>query len=95
MATTNGGRGRLGVGIVIAAVFVLLAASTAVATFYTEVLWFTDLGHVNVLWTTLVSEWVVGLVFGAVFFAALFFAALNQPVDHTFRVIAAHFASLD
>jgi uncharacterized protein len=65
-------RRRIWVIILFVAVFLVLAGASAVATFYTDVLWFADLGHVNVVWVTLASQWAVGLLFGAVFFAVLY-----------------------
>ncbi len=55
--------------IIAAIVIVLVIASGSIATFYTDILWFKDLGQSGVFWTRLVSEWTTGLVFGAVFFA--------------------------
>jgi uncharacterized membrane protein (UPF0182 family) len=72
MAATRPGRPRLSILVVLAVLFLLLAASSAIATFYTDVLWFADLGHANVLWTIIASEWIVGIVFAAVFFALLY-----------------------
>jgi uncharacterized protein len=72
MATARESRSSWIVGAGIFVLFVLFSASTAIATFYTDVLWFTDLGHADVLWTRIASEWVVGLVFAVVFFIALY-----------------------
>ena len=44
----------------------------ALATVYTDYLWFVDLGHTNVFWVNLLSPWVVGLAFALVFFALLY-----------------------
>jgi uncharacterized membrane protein (UPF0182 family) len=62
-------RARRWPAILLAGGFAILALSTAVATFYTDVLWFQDLGHADVFWVTLGSRWAVGLTFGALFFA--------------------------
>lgn len=58
--------------IAIAGVFLLFALSGGVATFYTDLLWFEDLGQQGVFWTTLLSEWGVGLIFGALFFVIMY-----------------------
>ncbi|MBN2822206.1 MAG: UPF0182 family protein [Coriobacteriia bacterium] len=58
--------------IVIAVVIALFAVSGGVATFYTDLLWFEDLGQQGVFWTTLVSEWGVGLLFAGVFFVIMY-----------------------
>lgn len=58
--------------IVFAVLVVLLALSGGIATFFTDLLWFEDLGQQGVFWTTLTSQWIVGLIFGAVFFAIIF-----------------------
>jgi uncharacterized protein len=62
---------RLGIGIAVAIVILFMIAST-VATFYTDVRWFTDVGHTNVFWIILLSEIVVGLVFGAIAFVLVY-----------------------
>lgn len=58
--------------IIIAVLAVLLALSGGIATFYTDLLWFEDLGQQGVFWTTLMSQWVTGLVFGIVFFIIVY-----------------------
>jgi uncharacterized membrane protein (UPF0182 family) len=58
--------------IVLAVLFVLFAVSGGVATFFTDLLWFEGLGQQGVFWTTLTSEWITGLAFGAVFFIIMF-----------------------
>lgn len=72
MAVQPTERRRGGLLAVLVALFVVFTMSGAIATFYTDVLWYADLGHVNVVWVTLASEWTVGLVFGLVFFALLY-----------------------
>jgi hypothetical protein len=58
--------------VFVAVAFVLVSAARSVATFYTDVLWFTDLGHVNVMWTQLASAGAAALVFGAVTFVIVY-----------------------
>jgi len=58
--------------IVVMVLVLLLALSGGIATFYTDLLWFEDLGQGGVFWTTLVSEWATGLIFGALFFIIMF-----------------------
>ncbi|MHB1340619.1 MAG: UPF0182 family membrane protein [Coriobacteriia bacterium] len=74
MAASGESRNRI-VGIVIAVVVVLFALAGGAATFYTDVLWYQDLGQEGVLWTTLGAEWLTGVVTFAIFFA-IFYANL-------------------
>lgn len=53
------------------AVAVALTAS-GVATFYTGLLWFEQMGYGSVFWTTLKAKWGVALVAGLLFFLAVF-----------------------
>jgi uncharacterized protein len=48
-------------------VAVILAVVTAAATLYTEVLWFRELRHANVFWTSFWTRLGLGAVFGALF----------------------------
>lgn len=48
--------------IVIGAVIVLLLAASSVARFYTDVLWFHEVGFESVLWTSIGTQALVGLV---------------------------------
>jgi len=57
---------------VVIAIFVVLVASGAVAEFYTDALWFDDLGQSGVFWRTLAWRWGSGLLSGLLFFALLF-----------------------
>lgn len=72
MAPRTRPTGGMLLGIVLAAVFVLLSVSASLATFYTDWLWFLDMGVSGVFWTRLGSRLVVGLVFAALFFAIAF-----------------------
>jgi len=57
----------LGGRVIAAAVFViviLIAMTGVIANFYTDVLWFKDLGQESVFWTRIWSEVLAGLVFG-------------------------------
>jgi uncharacterized membrane protein (UPF0182 family) len=64
-------RTRVVTAVVAVAVF-LIATAGALATFYTDYLWFVDLGQPAVFWTRIWSEWGVGAVFGALTFVILF-----------------------
>lgn len=72
--TTSGPsrRQRPVVPIIVGLVVLLLAVSGGVATFYTDALWYEDLGQSGVFWTRITSSWVTGLVFFALFFAILY-----------------------
>ena len=56
-------------GLIIAAIIVLFVASGALARFYTDVLWFQEVGFSSVLWKSLSTQFELGL--GAAFVAAL------------------------
>lgn len=71
MAARGESRNRV-IGIIIAALVVLFALAGGAATFYTDVLWYQDLGQEAVLWTTLGAEWVTGVVAFVVFFAIFY-----------------------
>ena len=58
--------------VVAIALFALLVASGAIAAFYTDALWFSDLGQSTVFWRTLAWSWGTGTTFGLVFFAVLY-----------------------
>lgn len=58
--------------VIIIAAVVLLMASGAIAEFYTDALWFDDLGQAAVFWRTLGWEWSAGLVAAAAFFVLLY-----------------------
>lgn len=53
-------------GFFIAAFFVLLVGSGAIAGFYTDVLWFQEVGFTSVLWTTLGTQFGLGLALGVI-----------------------------
>lgn len=53
-------------GFFIVAFFVLLVASGAIARFYTDVLWFQEVGFTSVLWTTLGTQFGLGLSLGVI-----------------------------
>jgi len=54
------------IGAGVAVVAILLALSGAIATFYTDLLWYRDVGQDAVFWTRIYSEIAVGLCFGVV-----------------------------
>ncbi|KAF0207888.1 MAG: hypothetical protein FD171_1320 [Actinobacteria bacterium] len=66
-----GGQNRT-FSVIFGVVIALFVASGGIATFYTDALWFKDLGQSGVFWTRLTSEWTTGVVFGVLFFAILF-----------------------
>ncbi|MCE5191559.1 MAG: UPF0182 family protein [Actinomycetia bacterium] len=68
----SGKRGRPTVPIIVGVVVLLLAISGGAATFYTDALWYADLGQLTVFWTRVTSSWVTGLVFFALFFVILY-----------------------
>lgn len=77
MATSRAARGvpSLRSRIITAAVVVvlfLLVTAPATAQFYTNVLWFRDLGQNQVFWTRIWSTLSVGLIFGALSFAIVY-----------------------
>ncbi|MBA2426593.1 MAG: UPF0182 family protein, partial [Actinobacteria bacterium] len=51
--------------VVIAAVLFVLFLAFSLAGFYTDVLWFQEVGIAPVLWTTLGTQWGLGVVVGA------------------------------
>lgn len=53
------------------ALVVLLVASGAIAEFYTDALWYGEVGQTGVFWRTLAWQWGTGVAFGLVFFAIL------------------------
>lgn len=71
MAARGESRNRA-IGIIIAAVVVLFVVAAGAATFYTDVLWYQDLGQEGVFWTTLRAEWITGVVAFVVFFAIFY-----------------------
>jgi len=58
--------------IVAFAVVALLLASGVIAEFYTDVLWFRDLGQASVFWRTLGWRWASGALSAVLFFLLLF-----------------------
>ncbi|HEY5517788.1 MAG TPA: UPF0182 family protein [Coriobacteriia bacterium] len=63
-------RTRIITAIVAVGVF-LIATGGALATFYTDLKWFVDLGQPAVFWTRIWSEWGVGVIFGVLTFAII------------------------
>ena len=64
-------RTRIIIAIGVVAVF-LSATAGAAATFYTDYLWYLDLGQTDVFWTRILSAWAVGAAFGVATFAILY-----------------------
>jgi uncharacterized membrane protein (UPF0182 family) len=56
--------------VVVAVLIVILVLSLrSIATFYTDYLWFREVGHTSVFWKTLTAKLGLGAIFGALFFA--------------------------
>ncbi|MFA5844224.1 MAG: UPF0182 family protein [Coriobacteriia bacterium] len=72
MARSRSDGARPVLAVVAIAIFVVLVASTGVATFFTDILWFREMGQEAVFWTTLSSRWAIGTIFTVVMFALLF-----------------------
>lgn len=83
MATgqTSGSTGRRALWLVAALVLASGAAGTA-ARFYTDLLWYKDLGQEAVFWTRLVSKWAV---FGAAFLVAALVVYVNVRIAWRFK----------
>jgi hypothetical protein len=64
-------RTRILTALVLVAVILLTLAGT-IARFYTDLLWFQDLGQPAVFWTRVWSEWGFGAAFGVLAFAIVF-----------------------
>ena len=58
--------------IIVIALVIAFSAAGSVAHFYTQWLWYRDVGQVGVFWTTILSRWAVGAVFAVLFFAVLY-----------------------
>ena len=58
--------------IIAIGIVVLLMASGFIAEFYTDVLWYQELGQAGVFWRTLGWEWASGAVAAVLFFALLY-----------------------
>ncbi|MBA2273636.1 MAG: UPF0182 family protein, partial [Actinobacteria bacterium] len=76
-------------GLIVAALFILLFTATSLAGFYTDVLWFQEVGFASVLWTTLSSQaglaFLVGLLVGFLVWVNLVIAARAAPPYRTTR----------
>jgi hypothetical protein len=57
---------------VIGGLVVLALVFTVMSTFYVDLLWFREVGQSGVFWTELRTKLVLGIVFGAAFFALLY-----------------------
>ncbi|RJQ53297.1 MAG: UPF0182 family protein [Actinobacteria bacterium] len=75
--------------VIIAIIFLLLVSIGTAVTFYTNWLWFMEVGFVSVFWTEIVTKWLFGLAFGAAFFVFVYlniwlarrFAPVYPPVQ--------------
>ncbi len=65
-------RGRRWVFIVLGIVAAVVIALTALSGFFVDLLWFREVHFSEVFWTILRTKAVLGLVFGAIFFAILY-----------------------
>jgi uncharacterized membrane protein (UPF0182 family) len=74
-------RGRI-IAAVITVVVILIVMGGAIAKFYTDLLWYTDLGQTNVFWTRIWSELAAGFGFGLV---ALLIIASNIIIARRMR----------
>lgn len=76
--------------IFIGAVVILVLAASSIARFYTDVLWFQEVGFESVLWTSISTQAMVGLVVAvavaAIVWINLFFAGRAAPVYGGFVV---------
>jgi uncharacterized membrane protein (UPF0182 family) len=77
MAKTTGSgspislRARIITAIVLVVLFLVATAESA-AQFYTDLLWFGDLGQPAIFWTQIWSGWAVGAAFGVLTFAIVY-----------------------
>ena len=67
----NQTRGRIGLGVAIVVLFVLVASVRGLAGFYTDYLWFKEVQFTSVFRGVLVAKWSLSLIFSLVFFAFL------------------------
>jgi uncharacterized protein len=76
--------------VVIGLVLLILFGSNFIANFYTDLLWFQEIGFSSVLWKSLGTQWVVGLVAGILvaflIWINLAIAARVSPVYRTLRI---------
>jgi uncharacterized membrane protein (UPF0182 family) len=76
--------------VVIGLVLLVLFGSSFIANFYTDVLWFQEVGFTSVLWKSLGTQWAVGLVSGIVvallIWINLAIASRVSPVYRTLRI---------
>ncbi len=69
----NAQRSRVRPGMIVAiAIVTLLLLSGAIAEFYTDLLWYQDLGQSAVFWRTLGWRWAAGSLSAVLFFALLY-----------------------
>lgn len=58
--------------IIAGAVFAVFTMLGAIVTFYTNLLWFHEVGFTAVFWKELATKWAVGPIFGVAFFLLLY-----------------------
>lgn len=74
MDASGQSRGGRRIGIIIGLMVLAMAVSGGIAEFYTDALWFDDLGQASVFWTRFAAEWTTGL---AAFVVALVIVFVN------------------
>lgn len=68
-------------GFIVAAVLAFLALLSVGAEFYTDLLWFSNLGYASVFWTLTLSRWVIYIIVGVIFLVFLYVnLSLTKPV---------------
>lgn len=53
-------------------IFLLFVSVGTIVSFYTNWLWFKEVGFVSVFWKEIATKWVIGAIFGVAFFALLY-----------------------
>ncbi len=80
-------RRRIVIGVIVAAIVVLLALSSRLLGLYVDWLWFGEVGFRGVFWTRIWWHVLVGLVAAAVFFVIVAFnVELGRRLGPSFRV---------
>lgn len=72
MDPVGANRGGRRIGIILGLIVLVLAVSGGIAEFYTDLLWFDDLGQASVFWTRITAQWTTGLVAFVVAIAIVF-----------------------
>ena len=72
MASTREARRRTGLSVLVLIGLAVVMGSTSLATLYTDLLWYEELGQTGVFWTTLGSRWGTGVAFAVVSFLLIY-----------------------